>query len=316
MTKRLLAKPWMKWLGYPAFFNVALLGFFYLSFPYEALRDRIVHEARDRAGLELEIGSVRLAGVTGLVLRDVAMRVEDDGGAAAAAEGGAEGEAPAPAGPQKITVDRVQVNAEVLPLLRGDKAFSFEAEAWGGELSGRFEKGKEKQVIAARGERFLLAKSPLRALAGLDLEGLVSSFELELASDGKDFSKANGKLVLKGESLTLNGGDVQGFELPKIVLGTLDARVPVEAGKATVEAFTISGADLEAQLESTVIRLAPRLASSSLVGKLKVRPSDEWWNRNEMLKNMANFALPAGKDGWRTINLTGQLQKPGFRPQK
>jgi type II secretion system protein N len=90
-------------------------------------------------------------------------------------------------------------------------------------------------------------------------------------------------------------------------------RIPIEAGKATIEALSLQGADLEANVEGGLVRLAPKLSQSTLAGKLKIKPSDDWWTRNEMLKNMANFALPAGKDGFRTITLAGQLRSPCAR---
>jgi len=314
VLQRLLEKGWVRGLLYSWFFSAALALFLWATFPMDALRDRIVEEARAKAGLDLEIGRVGFAGLTGLQLREVTILL--DPSLAPPPPPAAEGEEPpAPAAP-KVVLDRVSAKLELLTLARGGRGVSFSLEAFGGELQGRFEQGKDRQQLSAKGGGFLLARSPLQLFAGVDLEGVLGTVELELASEGKDFSKAEGKLVLKGESFTLHGGTVQGFELPKIVLGALDVRVPIDGGKATIEALSLNGADMEVAIDGGLVRLAPKLSQSTLAGKLKIKPSDEWWNRNEMLKNMANFALPAGKDGFRTITLSGQLQKPSFRPQK
>lgn len=322
-SRETLQKSWMKWLGYPAFFFLALWLALYLTFPYDALRDRLAVEARNRLATEVQIGSVRLAGFTGLTLRDVSWVADDSRLPPPAAAPEAGGEAagdepappPAPVADGRVVLDRVTAKAEVLALLRGKKAFTFDVDAWGGNVEGRYETSSDGLAIDAKLRGVDLARSPLRPLAGVELEGRVASADLELTSSGKDLSKATGKFTLKGEELQLKGGDVQGIELPAMALGTLDGNVTIENGKATFETFQLKGQDLEAQVEGFV-RLSARLGASTLSGKLRLKPSDEWWNKNEMLKGMANFALPAGKDGWRSVGLYGQLQKPNFRPQR
>src|SRR5690606_2655070 len=121
---------------------------------------------------------------------------------------------------------------------------------------------------------------------------------------------------IHGEELVLNGGEVQMFELPQVALGALDGRIVFKEGTAEFEEFKIGGKDLEAEIADGTVRLQPILKNSSITGKLRIKPSDDWWNRNEMLKTAANFALPAGKDGWRTISLYGPISSPKFRPQR
>ncbi|WP_373045549.1 type II secretion system protein GspN [Vulgatibacter sp.] len=319
---KLKNKPWLRRLGYPAFFNAAFLGGIYLTFPYDQLRDRIVSEAEKATGYDVEIEKVRLAGVSGITLHgvDVGSADADEGTPTLPVEGeaAAEGEgaeAPPPPAPKKLHLDAVTAKADLLALAMGKRAVKFDVDAFGGSLRGKVVMGDEEQFFRARGRKIDFGQSPLKALAGLDLVGRIDTLDVELRSPGPDFSKADGTVEIKGEELNLNGGEVQMFELPAVALGTMNGRIEFKEGVADFEEFAIEGADLEAKVDGN-IRLSPVLSASSVTGKLRIKPSDDWWNRNEMLKTAANFALPAGKDGWRTISIYGPLSSPKFRPQK
>lgn len=293
--KHLVAKLWAgrsrKRLLYALFFQVAFAAAFALTFPYDALRDRVVSLA-GQAGVKVRIGTVRLALPAGITLRDVDWYASSD------------------ADSKPIHVDAFTARPELLGLVRGKQAVGFQAEAWGGKLQGRFEKAGEGQKIEAKARGIALEKSPL-ANSGLDLEGELAELELSFESDG-DLSKATGALLLKGDKLSLNGGEVQQFELPKVVLGSLDGKVSIKEGRATFDTFSLKGDDIDARLEGS-IRLGNKLSTSALSGKLQFKPSDDWWSRNEMLRTAANFALPEGKDGFRSVQIYGQVQSPRFR---
>lgn len=407
LIEKLRGKRRWKWAGYSLFFSVAFYGAMALTFPYDALRDRVTDVLRDQTGKPITIGKIRLAGLTGISLYDVRLAGEEDSTGTAARiaelaqreeeeaklrqekEGGAAGgamaeerakleelekklaempkdgedrkrlerevaglrrrmEGPrrgkrgaidekgkaeaeekakaeaeskaiaearpeAPAAPTGIHLDSVTAKLDLFAALRGRQGITFDARAWGGKIQGRVSMAEGSRQIDVRASDISLGDSPIHALSGLDLQGTLRSFELELAAEGTDFSNAEGKLVIKGDDLVLRGGEVQHFELPLVALGTLEGKVDVKEGKADTDTFEIRGPDLDAKLAAT-IRLAPELAASTLSGKLQLKPSDDWWNRNEMLKTAANFALPAQSDGWRALNLYGQLRRPGFRP--
>lgn len=316
-------RSWIKWLVYPAFFVLALWIALYLTFPGDALRDRVEVEARNRLGMEVQIGSASLAGLTGITLRNVSWLPNDatpppssTGGEEAAVAEGETAAAPVPVVDHRVVLDRVTVKARVLSLLRGKQAFTFDIDAWGGNAEGRYEAASDGSFsVQAKLAGLDLAKAPLRPLAGIDLAGRLDKADIVLTSTGKDLTKASGNLVLKGDELQLKGGEVQGFTLPAMALGTLDGHVIIDNGKASFETFQLKGQDLEAAIDGSV-RLGTKVATSTLSGRLKLKPSDEWWSKNEGLKSMADFALPVGKDGWRTVSLYGQLGKPAFRPQR
>lgn len=314
-----LGKAPLRLLGYPLFFQLAFLAGIYLTFPYDQLRDRIVAEAEKATAMDVAIEKVRLSGVSGLTLHGLLLADPDSAAAAeasAAVAEEAEGEeAPPLPEPKRLYLDRVTARADLLALVLGRRAVRFDVDAFGGHLEGRLEMGDEEQVLTARATDLDFAQSPLKAFAGLDLAGRLEAIEVDLRSPGADFSRADGTIRVSGDELLLAGGEVQMFELPRVALGRLEGQLTFEKGVATFESFRLEGADLQAEIEGN-LRLQSSLRNSSLTGKLRLKPSDDWWNRNEMLKTAANFALPADKDGWRSISIYGLLGAPRFRPMK
>ena len=385
LIEKLRGKRRWKWTGYSLFFSVTFYAALALTFPYDALRDRVTDVVRERTGKHVTIGKVRLAGFTGIRLYDVRLGAEggeSEGAAKVAArtaeptdtekdhgwasdeerkiaedlrtkiaelakdEGAAEerrklqielaelrkraragkgegdekaaaevkaAEAAPAAPPDGVHLDSLTAKVDLFAAIRGKQGLSFDARAWGGRIEGSVVMSEDARRISVRAKDIVLEQSPVRSLSGLDLEGKLKSIEFDLAAEGADFSAAGGQLVIKGDDLVLRGGEVQNFELPKVVLGTLEGKIDVKEGKADTDGFEIHGADLDAQLAATV-RLASEFGASTISGKLRIKPSEDWWNRNEMLKTAANFAMPAGNDGWRSVNLHGQLRRPGFRP--
>lgn len=313
LLEKLQGKRWVRWVGYPAFFQLAFLVCLHLTFPYDALRDRLADEARAATGMDVEIGKVRLAGLSGIELRDVILSEPGHAPVPAAAE---EGEEPIDRPPAKrIALDSVTAKADVMAMIRGQRAMKFAARAFGGSLNGRFRFSDDESIFLADAKGLDFAQSPLLPMVGLDLDGTLDRLQIELRSPGPDFSKADGKVQIQGADLVLNGGEVQHFELPKIVLGTLDGTLQIEKGEGNFETFSIQGDDLEARVEGNV-RMGAMLSQSTLTGRLKIKPSDDWWGRNELLKTAANFALPAQSDGFRTLTVYGPVSKLNFRPQK
>lgn len=322
-------RPWARWAGYPGFFLVAFFAFFWLTFPSEQLASRIELEAKRRFDVQLEVGSARPALFSGVVLKDVDWILKDDGtgsrpgkspavAAAAKGEGGGGeggGEEPAPPpGPPRVRVDRATVKLGIFNTLRGRTDVSFDVDAFGGEIEGRVIAGEDERTITATAHDVDLARSPIKA-SGLELEGMLRELTVEVKAEGGDIQKAEGTVLLKGEKLVLEGGEVQHYDLPRIELGELDGAIEIGGGKADFTTFEVKGADLEAKIEGFV-RLAAKTTSSTVSGKIKLKPSDAWWAKNESLKSIANMALPAQKDGFRLINVFGQVAKPSFRPQR
>lgn len=295
LTAAVRGKSWAKWLGYAAFSWAVFLFALFLTFPSDAVRDRVVREAR-KAGMNLRVESAGLALPLGLSLHDTFLILRE----------------PNPEqqqGALAIHVEKLTVRPDLFAMIRGDTGLRFDANLWGGKAAGRMHRVDGEQRLTVQAKRVDLSRSVLAAM-GLDLEGMVD--ELTLEYEGADASKAKGTLSISGDGLVLRGGEVAEFELPRITLGTLKGTVAMGDGRAEIEEFTLEGTDLQARIEGNV-RLAPSLSQSTLNAKLSFKPSDAWWKANEMLQAGASMALPPDRDGFHSVTLYGPISKPRFR---
>lgn len=295
LTAALRGKKWAQWLGYAAFSWGVFTFALFLTFPSDAVRDRVVLEAR-KMGMNLRVESTGLAFPLGLSLHDTFLILrepnpEEQQGALA------------------IHVEKITLRPDLFAMVRGDTGLRFDATLWGGKAAGRLHRADGEQKVSVRAKRVDLSKSVLVAM-GLDLEGILD--ELSLEYEGSDLSKAKGTLAIGGEGLVLRGGEVAEFELPRITLGALKGQIAMGDGRAEIEEFTLEGTDLQARIEGNV-RLAPAFSQSTLNAKLSFKPSDSWWKANEMLQAGASMALPPDRDGFHSVTLYGPVGKPRFR---
>ena len=295
LLNRFREKRWAKWLAFSLFSWLVFSLSLYLTFPSEAVRDRVV-KAAEQQGLKLRMESVGLSFPPGLSLRETYLILrEPDPKAEKAAVA--------------IHLPKATLRPSLLGLVTGKPSLSFDARIWGGTLSGKAGKSDEGASIQARLRGADLSQSMLGAL-GLQFEGTIEELRLEAA--GSQLKDLEGELVLHGEGLVLNGGEVNHFSLPKVTLGTLEGKLTLGEGRAEIEEFSANGADITAMVEGS-IRFADRLGLSTLQTKLRFKPSEDWWEQNEMLRAGAAMALRKDSDGFHNIQLYGQLSKPRFR---
>lgn len=295
LLQGLRGKRWARWLGLSLFSWVIFTISLFLTFPSDAVRDRVVQEASKR-GMQLRMESVDLAFPLGLSFHETYLILR---------EPDPQAEKPAVA----IHIPKLTVRPSVFGLLTGKKAISFDAQLWGGKLSGKAGSSDEGGMIDARLRNLDLGQSVLGAV-GLQFEGKIE--ELRFEARGNHLADAEGELVLKGSDLVLNGGEVNHFSLPKVALGTLEGKITMGEGSAQIETFEANGEDITAQVEGS-LRLSDRLTLSTLQTRLRFKPSEAWWSQNEMLRAGASMALRKDNDGFHTIQMYGQLGKPRFR---
>lgn len=288
-------KRWARWTAYAAFSWVVFSFSLYLTFPSDMVKERVVEMAQ-RSGLRLRVESASLAFPPGLTLRDSYLILRD---ADPEAEKGA----------VAIHVSRLTVRPSLLGLVTGKPGVSFDARLWDGKVSGKAAKGEEGGKLQVRASGLDLSRSVLSAI-GLQTVGKVDELRLEVA--GESLREMVGELSIKGEGLVIEGGSINEFELPKVALGTLEGKVAIGDGKAEFENFEANGEDLSAAVEGT-IRLADRLSQFTVQTRLRFRPTEDFWERNEMLRAGASMALKKDDDGFHSVQMYGQLTKPRFR---
>lgn len=294
LLQTLRGKPWAKRLGFALFAWLVFTFAFFLTFPSDALRDRVVREAEQR-GLKVRLESVRLAFPLGLRFQEAYLILR---------EPDPQAQKPAVA----VHLPRLTLRPSLLGLLTGKKAIAFDARIWGGKLSGSAATSDEGARIEAHLRDVDLGESLLAAI-GLQIEGKVD--ELRLVAEGAKLSSAQGEILLRSSDIVIRGGEVNHFSLPKVALGNLEGKIALADGSAQFESFQAKGEDVDARVEGS-IRLADRFALSTLQTKLMFKPSEAWWSQNEMLRAGASM-LRKESDGFHAIQVHGQLGKPRFR---
>lgn len=295
-------------LGYVAFTVLALAAGFFLTFPYETLRERVRLEA-DRAGYFVRIASM---GPGFLAVRASSLEVSK--------------KADSETAPEALQLDSVSFGPSFFP-----PGLALRVRALGGAVTAVVS-GVSTTRVRVDAEGLDLTRGNVKGFSGIDLSGTIEG-HLDLAiprvaAGGApaepDLSQASGTLTLDTRGLAVNGGNVSivipqfgpeptPLDLPKIVLGDVMLKVKVEKGAATIEDFKAKSADLEASASGTV-KLAKRLEYSEPTVEIRYKPDPEFQKRLGLLGSALSMVGPDPKDpSWRLGKLSGYLGRPQFR---
>ncbi len=280
-----------KFVGYPAFFSFAFGLMMYLTFPYDLVAERISAEAKRGAGLNLQIGKLGPA-FLGFKAKQVAITPQRQEG---------QQEDPAP-----VLIDEVSARPSLFPL-----GVAFKADVFGGSVKGSFSPMRKSQILLTARD-VQLARGNLKPSLGLDLTGKLGA-DVNLAFDPTDFTKAVGRVELDATELVVNGGTVAHYDLPKVDLGSLEANLKVEEGKAVIEALSVKGSDVEADGMGE-ITLAQKLMFSMLKVDLKFKPAEEFLKRNSFIQTGLSFAMTKDAQGFYKAKVDRLLGNPRFTP--
>lgn len=303
LLSRLRQLDWKEWkprLGYAAFFAVAFVLAFRQTFPVEALKERLILEASAR-GWQVDSADVGPAGIVGMSATDVVL--EDRSGL-------------------KIALDEVSVSFRLLPLLVGRKSVAFDVRLWDGRIEGTADVGAGDRRVEATVSKLDLARAlPLRQASKLELLGTVTG-NADVTLPAAPTGKAKGRVELSVAEAGINGGQLpipgmsSPLTIPRVGLGTLTAHVVLAEGKGTFD--KLEARDGDAQLRGDSLYFVPqaRLSTSPLYGKIGVRISDAFLDRNAAFKTMLDLGLRGSraKDGYYQLQLYGSLGSPQARP--
>ncbi len=293
---------WRKTAAYAAFFVVAFVLALRLTFPVEAVRERIILDAAAQ-GLQIKMNDISPSGLVGIRAREVTVLTSDG---------------------TRVPVDEIQVGLKLLPMLIGRRAVSFDARLYDGRITGSSESTKTTDRYQATITGVDLSRaSALRAATGLDLAGVLSgSFDVTL--DPKDPQKSTGNVDLQVKDAAIRGGKMPvpgmegGLTVPPIRLGAIAARGTVKNGRADFGTLEAKGDDVDFTADQVFVQLQPRLEHSPLTGRARVRPTDAFWRKDQVapLKPVIEMGLASakGRDGGYGFQLYGTLAKPQARP--
>jgi len=321
----------LRWAAYPAFYLFSLAFFAYLTFPHDKLRDRLVTEFNTSqtgpSPSRLELDDVSWYYFTGIEAEGVRW-IRPAPEPAAAAEGGK----PAAAKPKVLVLDEVHASVSLLRWLFGTTSVSFGVEGLGGEAYGHYVDSGDERELELELEQIDVGQTPLAEMVGLPMTGTLASM-LELQMPERDLGKANGKLDLSIEGLTIGDGKAKirdTIALPPLNVGRLELSAEAADGKLEIKRFSANGPDAQLNLEGQ-IRLRDSFDNSLAELNITFKFSDAYKNKNDLTRGLfgaPNSVVPGvfdldprmkrakAPDGTYGFRVSGPLSNPSFTPSR
>jgi type II secretion system protein N len=277
-----LAKRYGPLVGYPLFYLACLAVFASLTFPYDAVRARIVaaynDDQRESNGLhELQIESASGYFLTGLRLHGVTWL-----------SGSPEVGKPT----TKLSLDEVTVRYAILPALFGGSRLDFGVQAFGGDAHGSLGTRGDDRTVDLTVDSMELSKiPPLTGLLGVPFDGKLDGTARLRLPDGK-MSKAAGQVAFDAKSLAVGDGKakIQGaLAMPRVEVGPLLLTADAKEGSLRLTKLSASGKDVDVQGEGR-ISLRDDLSESTLDVQIRFRINDAYRGKNDVTKSL--FGAP------------------------
>ena len=293
---------WKRTGAYAAFFAFAFVLALRLTFPVEAVKERLILDAGAQ-GFQVKVNDLSPSGLVGIRAREVTVTTADG---------------------TRIPLEELEVGLRVWSTIRGHRAYSFDASIFDGHVVGFTDASKTTEHYQARVTGIDLSRAAVvRAATGLDLAGILSG-NLDVTLDPKDPSKSTGSLEFQVKDGAIRGGRIQvpgmegGLTVPPVKLGAIAARAAVKSGRADFGTLESKGDDVDIVAEQVFVQLQPRFEHSALTGKARVRATDAFWRKDQVapLKPLidAGLASARGKDGSFGFQIYGTVGKPQARP--
>lgn len=278
----------MKTLGYAAFFVAAVVVSLYLTFPWNAAKERALALASEQTGVQIEADQLDPSWGTGIVARGVRIRTKPE--------------------ENPIELPEVAARVHLLPLLSGGRGLSVQVPIAQGEIDAEIVQSND--LLTIEGEASGIELALLDGLAdatGLPLGGRLSiNMDIELGV--KDPKQTSGNLKLVGEDLEI----LKGGKSPELAIGNLNWTIPVNDGVAKLDNLQVKGPDAEIVLNGEItLDKVPKRSRLNLT--IKYKPTDALLKRHPILNAMhlskSAVKRSKGSDGFYQCELRGPASR-------
>ncbi len=235
----------LKFLAFPALYVTCLILFFYLTFPWNRLKDRVVAEIalrgqKPKSSIQrVEIDDLDSYWFTGVEATGVRIYLPPSDDA------GSDKDKPTES---MIKVDELNARLQILPLFIGRLRVKFWARAFNGEIKGMVPVGASSGPVEVQLDSLdLTYVDVIKDTLGIPIKGIATG-KLELAAEGGKFSKASGMLDLAINGVAVGDGKSKiknQIALPEAKLGDLIITAEAKDGALKVTKFEANGTDIE-----------------------------------------------------------------------
>lgn len=289
-------------LLYGVFTALAFAVALRLTFPSEAVRERLIYEAGAH-GWQIDVQDVRPGGLLGVSMKNVTLT--DSKGA-------------------KLSLDELAASIRPLPLLIGKQVLAWEAAAFDGTCTGSADLSGSTRHLLVELEGLNLKMIPaLRTASGMDFMGRASG-KIDLTMPGEDPNKATGTIDLSVNQAAITGGNAvippfsSPMPIPAISLGTFTAVGKADKGRLALDKLEFRGGDAELGIDGVVVVMQQRMEYAPVVGKVRLKFAPALWQKPDTakFKPMFEAALMNARqpDGSYQYQLFGNLSAPQLRP--
>jgi len=275
----------LKFMAYPALYITCLMLFFYLTFPWNRLKDRLIAEIAIKAQKpksaiqRVEIDDLDSYWFTGVEATGVRIYLPPSDDA------GADKDKPVES---VIKVDELNARLQILPLFLGRMRVKFWAHAFNGDINGTVPVGGSSGPVEIQLDAVDLAfVDVIKDAIGIPIKG-VATGKLELAAEGGKFSKASGMLDLAINGVTVGDGKSKiknQIALPEAKLGDLVITAEAKDGSLKITKFEANGTDIELAGDG---KINVREPANNSVADLYVRFkfTDAYRNKSDLTKTL------------------------------
>jgi type II secretion system protein N len=293
---------WKRNAAYGAFFVLSFMVALRLTFPVEAVKERLILDAAAQ-GYQIKVNDLSPSGLLGVRAREMTVFSADG---------------------TRIPVEELRAGIRIWPTLRGHRALDFDARIFDGRVTGSTDDSSTSRHYQAQISGIDLSRAgALRQATGLDLAGILSG-NLDVTLDVKDPTKSTGTIELQVKDAAIQGGKLPvpgmegGLSVPPVRLGAVSARGTIKNGRADFGTLEAKGDDVAVTADQVFVQLQPRLDYSPLNGRTRVRPTETFWKTEKMalLRPLIEQGLASAKsrDGGYGFQIYGTLGKPQARP--
>jgi len=306
----------LRWVLYPSVFIVVFLMGSYCSFPTTVLRS-MAETTLTQAALgiapptrgfpKVSIKDISLWRLSGAELKNVRIVWP-----------GTKKEPP-----MSIDIDNLKGRMGLMGLLTGSKNVSAYGKLYAGSLSTEIKTNKQKSLtnLDIRASKLDLSKIDfIQSLIGAPLQGMLN-LVVDLKANSQLSKDGTGTINLTLDQGIFGPGNVKlprgtvvpSITVPQISLGTLKTDLTLDKGQLESKTFTLSGGDLEADMQFTItLGRIPQL--SRLNGRGWFSLKKEFINSNETIKMLFDLIpelrLAKNGDGKVGFVLGGTLGLP------